>query len=99
MSLDDVQTHHIDIIDLMLFAMLTLSYWTLIFLVLSSMLKKYWAIGDILLFALMCSYKGLIIDQFLILTGMIGILYHLVSKRRIIPLVPVLSVAFYFSAV
>ncbi|USO02226.1 MAG: hypothetical protein H6850_03925 [Alphaproteobacteria bacterium] len=99
MSLDDWKTHQIDMFDLLLFSTCALSCWTAGAFLAGYTFRKYWQAGDIVLFSLMCAYPSIYISQFFILAGLIGIFMHLIMRKRHIPFVPVLAIAFYFSSV
>ena len=100
MSLEDWKTHHIDFRDLIIASMILFSPFSLILMLLGIGLQKqkYCGLGDIFLMTILCM-QNVNIGAFLFFIGLFGIMLHLYTKQKEIPLVPAITVAFYLQKI
>lgn len=100
MSLEDWKTHHIDLRDLIVTFMILFSPISLILMFLGIVLgeQRYCGIGDILLMAILCT-QSVNIGIFLFFVGLFGMMLHFYIKQKEIPLIPVITVAFYLQKI
>ena len=95
MSLEDLQTHHIDVKDLIVAFLLVASFPSFLFLILGLCFQKYCGVGDVILFSILCTHTN--VSTFIFITGLLGIFFHGITRKKIIPFVPVMTVAYYLS--